>query len=421
MSPTFAEWYSQILVDKLPSLPDRETLIRTHPHFLIVDKINGNCQENEHLQMRFQNEITDNGLNVLSTNSRELINHFKNLNSTLDSYVSDLPPLTTGSLYLECKSTPKLVFLDKQSVYVIVRIPDFSYVKNYYCIRRLISKFIDFRLCVAEKIGYIKTTSGCYFFSNFLGYDFESEIIEHHHKLNKKLYFVAKSINRFLRENKIFFRNVSPRNLIKGLNNSIYLIDFDHLLNVNDKNSSSIYHQSLFAQIWFNDVLPKYKCRNISPKCPTIDANLQIRPDNIEKYVLDQKVISLKDRKNLFRTTDNFERKDKVLGLNIYGHQLGRFISDFWLEKSEAALLKFMFQYPDKIKILRALLYILSRVDQELLLRKKYNLNTDLSLLSERFFLTYRNEEKIKLKEIIKEYRQVCPFCQKYKNILSLI
>jgi len=421
LSPTFVGWYSQIFKEIGISFSDQTIVAQTHPHFLVNHSIDSFKPAKGYVKTKFKKKITDNEINTLVTNSQELIDHFKSVAQDFDNYFVDLPPLTTTSLFLDCGSAPKLIFLKNKSVYIAVKISCFNYVINYYKIKRLIKKFTKFNLGVAEKIGFIRTKFGCYFLSNFLGYDFETEIIERHKKNKRLLYRIACDINNFFYQNRVFFRNVSPRNLINGFNGQVYLIDFDNLISISKKNKMLILNQSLFSQIWFNDILPKNMCQKIAFKPPSIDEKTEVKADTIELCVFEKKYIPFKDRQELFEITNKFEKKDNLGDLNIYGHQLGRFISDFWLEDSEGQLLKFLYHDPSQIKPLRVILYILSRLDQELLLRQKYGLDTKLALLSEKYFIKKQKVGSFGYGEIIKFFQQKKSFSEKYKFATHLI
>lgn len=94
-------------------------------------------------------------------------------------------------------------------------------------------------------------------------------------------------------------------------------------------------------------------------------------------------MIRLEDRKFLYKKTELLEQGSLFKGAEIYGHQLGRYISDFWEESSELGLLRFITDYPEYTDVLRALLFITSRIDQELLFYHSYSKSLEIEPLGE--------------------------------------
>ena len=407
LSPTYRNWYYSLIKDYLKinkkGVKKENCLLPSiHPHFILSKEKGGSRQNsNKNFKPIFSSAInSDININTIISNSKELLSYFKKIKSLdFDDFFCSLPLITTCNLFLGKGSSPKLLFLSTNNNFVIVRVFSDNYLENYLLMKDIFNKNsekMEFDVSVIEEIGFIKTEKNCYFVSKFMGKDLETEVIEYRKNLREIIFKLCISLERIFKKEKVFFRNLAPRNIIKGTSGKFYLIDFDYLLKINVQNEDRVKEMALFKKVWFNDILDKKQISCLASYFPCYkEEDTVLLADSFEQGFFQKNKISIKERKFLFKLTDLFERYDSCEGFDVYGHQLGRFISDFWQESSEVMLLKFIHRNQFKIKKLRAVLYCLSRLDQELMFRRRYGFNKNLEPVSEKYFLKIYNEGKI--------------------------
>lgn len=418
LSPAFKKWYLSIVEDI--TLPD--TIIEKnlhHPHELILgDKLFSNSEKKIKVINR-KVVICPKEEEILITNNKELEEIFYNINA--DSFYDlflNLSPVSTGSLFLDSGTAPKFLFTKNDKAFVVVKVKDIdSYLNNYLTCKSLLKRS-KFSVKVIDEIGIVKSKSKSFFISEFKGYDYETEVIEFKKPLQKEILDNLSKIKRLFEEQNLFFRDLSPRNTIVGQDGAIYLIDFDNLYDLNDCSLTEAYIKSLDTHRWCGDILDEEKTSlftNISPS----SMDLKIKSPSFESKFYGKKEVTLNEIKHLAEIAEDFEIKHNLFGFNVYGHQLGRFISDFWEENSEVALHKFLSMNKDKICTVRGILFVLSKVDQELLIRQKYGLNQRFKLLSEDYFIRVIEEGKATI-DPYKVYNILVSetdFVTKYKRI----
>lgn len=387
LSPSFISWYYHILIDKAEELGIplgklfSNLILINHPHDLLgsMDKYKITSKPSSPMK------------NIIKAKSPYLSSVLKKFcYKGFSEIFQGLPPISTGSLFLDKGTSPKLLFLDS-CAYVAVDISGKdNYYLNYTTIKCLISKYHlkNKDISVIDNIALIKNGKKQYFISEFKGLDYESEIIEYCNTgIITELYEISKGLEEYFESQDYFFRDLAPRNLIHSKDGKTYLIDFENLYHMDRDNLLECFINILPIRVWFSDILDDQEIDKILGNINLTDNDrILINADSFDQQFYNKKVISLAERETIYKIVSSWERKDNYKGIKIYGHLLGRFISDFWAEESEVLLLKFIHANPAQLAKLRAALYLLSRIDQELLLRKKYNLDTNLDLLSENYF-----------------------------------
>lgn len=433
LSSTYRNWYYSLIKDYLKInekgvKKDNCLLSSIHPHFILSKKEGGNRQNlNKNFKLIFSPVVnSDININTIISNSKGLLKYFKKIKSLdFDDFFCSLPPITTCNLFLGKGSSPKLLFVEKNNNFVIVRVFFDNYLENYLLMKDILNKNsekLEFDVFVIEEVGFIKTEKNCYFISKFMGKDLETEVIEYRKDLREIIFRLCVSLEKIFKKEKVFFRNLAPRNIIKGTSDKFYLIDFDYLLKINAQNEDRVREMALFKKVWFNDILDRKQISCLVSYFPCYkEEDAVLLADSFAQGFFQKSKISIRERKFLFRLTDLFERYDSCEGFDVYGHQLGRFISDFWQESSEIMLLKFIHRNQFKIKKLRAVLYCISRLDQELMFRHRYGFNKNLEPLSEKYFLKICEGGKIIKPDKIWKIIESLNFKSKYKLVEKII
>lgn len=387
VSKTYDKWYQELFSDFSIAVPQGK--ISKHPHFFLR-KESKKFITNKRFSLRHLKEF-DGAFRERSvyTNSKKFLRLFQKnffINSNFDYCFEQLPPLTNGGLYLGTGTNPKFLFIAKKAyVVVLLKNPD-KYLQTY----RLLSKVIrgcNPRVSTLKSVAFIKTYKNVYFLSEFVGQDFEIEILERgKDELLKELLTISKELDTHFLSKGYFVRNIAPRNIINGRDGKIYVIDYDNLYKIEKKNALEIHKKFLARSVWYADLLSEAQIRRLFSKI-----NLShwlpktIVAENFEYLFFGKKRITLREREFLYMLTKRFEKKDLYQGNLILGHQLGRFISDFWSERSEVSLLKIISKN-NRVRSIRAELFWLSKIDQQLLLYQEYGYLKDLNMVSERYF-----------------------------------
>lgn len=397
LSPTYCSWYSDILTQKVieGEIIENRTTERlangVHPHYVLIEAMDG---MSKYLgETIFAPDIRDNQGNseIVVSNNLKLLEFIKTIpTSFFSDFHKQLSPMTTTRLFLDLGSQPRLLFIPGGETYVVVGINSpTEYLDNYYLIKDMLASSHDNHgVSVVDEIGFINSGSRNFFISRFMGFDFETEIIDcKNPRLKQPLCLMTRQIDELSIKKGFLLRNLGPRNLIHGPNNATYIVDFDHVYEIAKSRKEDLYTHELSRKMWFGDVLAPAEIEALFTSINTeVDASAS-RADTFEQKLFGKGEISLKEKEEAYRMIRLFESQDFNHGVEIYGHQLGRFISDFWGEDLEVELYKLLlFTDPEIVRDLRFVLYILSRIDQELLLRQKYGMDIEKELLSILFF-----------------------------------
>ncbi|MBI5358599.1 hypothetical protein HZB69_03185 [Candidatus Amesbacteria bacterium] len=420
VSPTFAKWYSDIFM----SLNIKGENYY-HPHqlltnFLALSKSKSLCG----FKIKFtKNVFKITNLNILYTNDDSLASYLdsEKINS-FDNYFESLAPVSSGSLFLDKGTSPRLIVINQSLSYVVVGVHGFEeYLTNYIKIKNCLST--ELTIGVIGRIGAIKSNNGGYFISEYRGFDFESEIIENNrHELKDKLLEATSRLNKYFEENSLFVRNLAPRNMING-DGKIYLIDFDHVYDQRKIKPLTLITHMFSRRLWYSDVFEKDVINKLFPI--KLDSGIETysKCDGFEVKYFNSSKVKLKEKIRLYDLVEKFESKNVFKGCDIYGHQLGRFITDFWGNDLEIKLYKYLHDNLEKLDQVRAVLYLVSKIDQELLLRKKYGLSLISPILTPKVFEWIKNQngEFQVCCDLFTYLSETSRFEAKYKHISELL
>ena len=421
LSKVYEAWYRELF--RLKNIPFPKNL-EIHPHnvlrpdtYLNSDKIV------KKIPISFVYEAPSFiETNIIYTNSSKL-KCLKCRASTFDSFFASLPPISNGNMYLEIGNSPKL-FLSNNEDFVIVKVKNLEeYVKNYFLLKSIIEESGITNLSVIPEIGFVKSKNDNYFISWFKGNDYEIEIL-----LNKKDYLkknlekASKKANQLFIENGLFIRNLAPRNLIYSKNKT-FIIDYDNIYELQVQNYQKIWELQITRRVWFGDIFEPNLINKLFQKLDfKIELSKVVKADYFEEKFFCKKQITLKERKTLFKLTAMLERKSNYCGINIFGHQLGRFISDFWEETSEVSLLKYLSNHTNNLEKIRLILFIPSRIDQELLFYQNYEEHLDKTIVSEQILKKIISMgTDLNFAKVIKKYKLTNTFEEKYKLFKELL
>jgi hypothetical protein len=432
LSPSYKKWYADIIHELSNgnniSFDDFNNYY--HPHDLItklIQKKSNSTISLTKITAEFQKKITCcNDKEVVKTNDQGLVEFFQTnkIPKFLD-FFNQLPPVSSNSLFLDIGTAPKILITNANKAYVVVNIKSQEhYLSNYYLVQNLIDDLIvdNIKISTIPKIGLVSSGDSQFFLSEFMGYDYETEIIENKKFcLKAELKTISTQIESNFRKKGIFFRNLAPRNLVHGDKNTCYIIDFDNVYKIDQINDYVFYSKELNRKVWFADLFNKQEIETIF-KSPIYSCDILVdTKDAFEINFFRKDKITIKEIHHLYDLICDFEKYDKYKFLNVYGHQLGRFISDFWPQEMEIQMYKYIEFKSNKVREIRAILYLISRIDQELLLRQKYGLNTGLCMLSNLFFAGIEKNLWPSFEKVKSIVNSSLNFSQKYNHLLPLV
>lgn len=382
LSHIYSDWYGKI-IDRAHFISNNVSIL--HTHYLL--KNSSNSKENLRedfldIQLIYEKPEIIN-LEVLYTNSVLFEEEFASV-AGFENLFRTLPPISNGNMFLDIGNTPRL-FIGKKKIYVVVKVKSLDeYVSNYFLMKKIFNKSELENIDVVDNIGFIKTKESEYFISEFKGNDFEIEILLNNKKeLTELLVKSARQIENLFNSENIFVRNIAPRNMVYN-HSKVFIIDYDNVYLIPETSIEKLWELDLQRRVWFGDILSVDNIEKIFPENVfKVDESIKVVPDHFEKKFFNKELIRLEDRKFLYKKTELLEQGSLFKGAEIYGHQLGRYISDFWEESSEVGLLRFITDYPEYTDVLRALLFITSRIDQELLFYHSYSKSLEIEPLGE--------------------------------------
>jgi hypothetical protein len=401
LSHIYTDWYAK-LIDREKFLSNDVSI--SHPHYLLKNGLNAkeNLQGNFlNIQLIYEKPEVIN-LEVLYTNSVLLKEEFASV-AVFETLFKSLPPVSNGNMFLDVGNTPRL-FIGKKKTYVVVKVKSLDeYVFNYFLMKKVFNKSKLENIDVVDNVGFIKTKESEYFMSEFKGNDFEIEILLNNKKeLKELLVESARKIENLFNSENIFVRNIAPRNMIYN-HGKVFVIDYDNIYLIPETSIEKLWELDLQRKVWFGDILSVDNIEKIFPENVfKVDESIKVVPDHFEKKFFNEELIRLEDRKFLYKKTELLEQGSLFKGTEIYGHQLGRYISDFWEESSEVNLLRFITDYPELTDELRALLFITSRIDQELLFYHSYSKLLEIEPLGEEIL------KKILKSKVIPNFDKLC-------------
>lgn len=308
-------------------------------------------------------------------------------------------PITSSAMVLDISGTsPKLMFCEGVPYVAVSLRNDRTYLDNYYRIAELLNNASLENVGVVPEIAIVRSEGDFYFISKYMGIDYETAVLDQNKGyLDRELQRTTTAIEDALVERGIFFRNLAPRNLIRGEDGKVYVIDFDNVIELDDDNAINIYMKNLNRLAWFADIFNTDIIQRMFHQFDIPDkSKVMVRTGNFEKRFLQSEdtEITLEEYARIFQYALDFEKRDIYKGVAILGHQLGRFISDYWDEDKEAELTRLIASSPERTSEVRAILYFVSKLDQELYLRRVYGLNTDYE------FLSLKTLEKLKTSRV---------------------
>lgn len=419
LSPTFAQWYGDIFASL--NIKGKNYY---HPHQLLTNFLVRNREKSKGgFKVKFTKnvlKITD--LDVLYTNDHGLSSYLDSKNiKSFDEYFDSLAPVSSGSLFLDKGTSPRLIIVNHDLAYVVVGVHELEkYLANYIKIKNYLLN--EPNIGIIEEIGVIKSGSGSYFISRYMGFDFESEIIENNrYEFLNKLLEATSRLKTCFEKNNLFVRNLAPRNMING-DGKVYLIDFDNIYDQLKVKHSTLITHMFSRRLWYSDVFERDIVNMLFPIKLNDSIEAYSKCDDFEVKYFDAFRVKLKDKICLYNLVEEFESKNVFRGHNVYGHQLGRFITDFWGDDLEVKFYKYLRNNVDKIDQIRAILYLVSKIDQELLLRKKYGLSLILPILSPKVFewIKSQNGEFHTCCDLFNYLSQASRFESRYKYVSNL-
>ncbi len=172
------------------------------------------------------------------------------------------------------------------------------------------------------------------------------------------------------------WRDLAPRNiLLTDDKRELFLIDYEYLYKIQGMEKYKKMLLDINRKIWFGDVLSQrqisYLFSDITPQ--TVGINCYFKADEIEKNVLSKKIVNLEEKLIILNKTSLIERLHRYKGEKIYGHRIGRFLSDFVSAKNESKIYGIL-NVLDKISFSRFLLLVQRciEVDSEEMLKEYY-------------------------------------------------
>lgn len=313
---------------------------------------------------------------TIYSNSDRMIKDFQKLSCDKFTKIYNLAPnlLSSIMIFPSSGTCPKMIQIN-QNYYVIVNIKqDKNYVSNFETLKGIFYKYSN-DISVLEEIGVIQSDGTFFFISKYCGYDIETLILDFKRDdMREELLEVSKRIERILRQNNLFWRNISPRNIIKGINGKMYIIDYDNLEYISSNTSVNTFKADQNRRLWFADIFDNETIKEIFIDYEVDFNNLRIEPNEYDRPFISKDCTELNpiEYVEVFRNSALIEMP-KESSNNAYGHLLGRFISDYWEGEQEIEFAKFVYEHQDLKDDIVNYLSEFAQIDQETCLKNSLN------------------------------------------------
>lgn len=353
LSNEFRGWYASLGAE------DKLNNWKGHPHFYFNKKF----------------ETTDilNNLNAAPKNNLRNIGELGSINPSSDYFLPSgreiqrklspfigrsfiqflqyMPPITSADLPQSGNKISRLLTLNQRDWFAVIEINDPTKISaNLNKLQELTKEFNKQRdggatLSVIEDRVLLGENGHHFLISPFIGPTLEQSLkdAELTPNFKRNILITLHDFASFCENRRIFWRDLAPRNILipTGTQNRLVLIDYEYLYKTRDLNSSKRRLLDTDRKIWFGDVLSQkeidflfedYKDRENYTDTKMVSA------DDLEETIYSKPEISLRERFDLKQQTAFIERLHTYYEVPVFGHRIGRFLTDFTSVRDEAKL-----------------------------------------------------------------------------------
>lgn len=332
LSSEFLGWYEE--------LTDQEaSLWNTHPHFILVPHNN-----------RSPNDHDRRTCTIGETNSLELQRKLEPLiDSGLVAYLEHMPPITSADLLQTNEKIMKLMTIDSKEWFVAIEVDEpEKIVENLKALDNLSKKFNErsereSEIGVLQDWAIVSEGSHHFLISPFIG-----NTLEQAFKADVDPQFrsdVIKTLSEFAsfcESEGYFWRDFAPRNILipNGTEDSLVLIDYENLFLTDDLDSEKRSALEINRRIWFGDIFTQDEIDSMFGRLnmPVSDPDALVDADDLESLVYEKDKVSLQERMSLNLMTAQIEQRHEYKDKPVYGHRIGRYMTDFTSVQNESHL-----------------------------------------------------------------------------------
>ena len=272
------------------------------------------------------------------------------IGNSLTEYLQYMPPITSADLMQNNEKISKLLTVDLKEWYVVIEIDDpVSVISNLQTLHGLTTKFNTgnknrLKVDVLEDWVLLGENGRHFLISPFMGQTVEKLFKETQVSSNTrgKILTTLKRFATFCEQEGTFWRDLAPRNILIPFNGQdlLVFIDYEHLYKTTELTSPKRKTLDISRRIWFGDILTQEEIDNLFGDLANIECDLDIstRADALERVVYSKQEITLREKFALQEKTAFIEKRHTYGDTSIYGHRIGRYLTDFVPAKDEAKL-----------------------------------------------------------------------------------
>lgn len=346
LSGEFSGWYAELI---------NKTNWSGHPHFCFYPDFNPNVALKD---FNAEPKRTVDGLENINkqtdyfyssnAETRERLQPL--IAASLTQYLEQMPPLTSADLVQSNEKISGLLTFDFQSWFVAIEVDDPQTIaSNLTTLGRLAQRFNSsgnnsLKVGVLKDWALIGDNGHHFLVSPFLGATLEQTLKQPGIDKNFKGRILAtlKRFAVFCEEEGLFWRDLAPRNILipTETKDELVFIDYEHLYQTKNLDPNERVSLDLSRRIWFGDILEQDEIDSLFDDTQ-VDADYSSATtpaDSLEKIVYSKNEVSLREKVELQQQTALIERLHVYRNNRIFGHRIGRYLTDFVQVEDEAKL-----------------------------------------------------------------------------------
>lgn len=391
LSEEFRNWYTS-LVDEINW--------KGHPHFYFHPDFDpNNALKDARMEpKRIMDDFEDIGThtNYLFSSNEETQERLQKLiGASLIQFLKHMPPLTSADIMQSGEKISGLLTFDFNDWFVAIEVGNPQTIAtNLTTLGKLTQEFNSSETSLLEvnvlnEWALIGDNGNHFLVSPFIGVTLEQELKKPDMDIEfkRKVLATLKGFASFCEAEEIFWRDLAPRNILipNGSQDQLVLIDYEHLYQSTELDARRRHSLDINRRIWFGDVIKQDEIDYLFGNSQSIrDYSDQTSKtaDSLEKVVYGRDEVSSKEAEDLLIQTALIERQHVYDNNRVFGHRIGRYLTDFVPVEDEAKLY-FAFQNIGYSTFCRYLFIIQGCInaDSKRMLSNSYNLpNTGLAI-----------------------------------------
>lgn len=336
LSGEFMHWYGGIIGKDISTSG-------VHPHFYLNPDFNMDAALSPD-KVRTKSTIVESS----GSQIQEQLQPLTQIN-TLE-YLGYMPPITSADLIQSSEKISRLLTFDFKSWFVAIEIDDPTTILNNITTLRDISDEFNrthsspLQLSTLEHWAVLSDGDQHLLISPFVGQTLE-EALKKSEADSKYREMVVKRIKEFALfcESKgIFWRDLAPRNILlpTDYDDRLIFIDYEHLYKIGDLDSMKRRGLEISRRIWFGDILEQGEIDFMfgTTSVYGVGGSTLQKADRLERIFYGRESVTQGEIDNLQQMTAQIERRHMHADTSVYGHRIGRYLTDFVPVDDEAKL-----------------------------------------------------------------------------------